>query len=288
MREDLGVVLNRGERLLLDGSMGALLSMRGLPPGVMPEAWLWERPEAVQQVHAEYAAAGARLVTTNSLGGSSLRLAEAGLQERVRETNYQAAWLARQAVGDDVWVAGSVGPTGSLLEPYGDLTIAQAEDAFCEQVLGLAEGGADVLLIETHFDLEEACCALRVAHELTTLPAWVTFAFNRRGRTIMGLRPAEAAERLESLGAEAIGANCGDGPEAVLAGLQGLAGHTSLPLIAQANAGMPRSEAGLAVWDLTPAGMVAYAQRYVDLGAQLVGGCCGSTPDHIRALAALF
>jgi 5-methyltetrahydrofolate--homocysteine methyltransferase len=288
MREELRAVLRRGERLLLDGSMGALLYMRGLPPGVMPEVWLWERPEAVQQVHAEYAAAGARLVTINSLGGSSIRLAEAGLHGRVRETNHRAARLAREAVGDEVWVAGSVGPTGRLLEPYGELTVAAAEAAFREQVLGLAEGGADALLIETQHDLEEACCALRVALEWTSLPALVTFAFNTRGRTMMGLRPSAAAERLEALGAAAIGANCGDGPEAVLAALRGFAGCTALPLIAQANAGIPRAEGGQTCWDVSPEQMMAHAQSFIEQGAQLVGACCGSTPAHIRALAALF
>ncbi len=287
MRSDLSAVVARGERIVLDGGMGALLQGRGLPAGAMPETWVWQNPAAVQQAHAEFVAAGARLVTTNTVGANAISLVAAGLEGRVRETNRRAAELAREAVGEDVWVAGSVGPTGRLLEPYGELTLAQAENAFREQILGLGDGGVDVILVETQHDLDEACCALRLARDLTTLPVWVTFAFNRRGRTLMGVRPALAAERCAALGAMAVGANCGDGPEAVLAALKGFAGHTSLSLIAQPNAGMPRAEAGVAVWDLTPDEMSDYAGRYLALGAQLVGGCCGVMPEHIRAIAAL-
>lgn len=289
MRKDIRDVLNAGAFVLSDGGLGTMLQSKGLPAGVMPEAWNQEKPEIVQSVHRAYAAAGSQSVTTNSFGGNRIRLTEGGLGDQVVEINRLAVELAREAVGDEVWVAGSVGPTGKLLEPYGALTQEKAESVFAEQVIALAEGGADLILVETQHDLEEASCAVRMAKEHTDLPVFCTFAFNEKGRTMMGMKPQDAAQRMEELGVDAIGANCGDGPAAILAGLQGFHGATELPLIAQSNAGIP--QAGVdsqTTWDVTPEQLVEAAQEFLAQGARVIGGCCGTGPAHIAALAGLM
>lgn len=289
MRKDIRDVLNAGTFVLNDGAVGTMLQAKGLPAGVMPEAWNQEKPELVQAVHGAYAAAGSQSVTTNSFGGNRIRLTEGGLGDQVVEINRLAVELAREAVGDDVWVAASVGPTGKLLEPYGALTREEAESVFAEQIVALAESGADLILVETQHDLEEASCAVRMAKEYTDLPVFCTFAFNEKGRTMMGMKPQDAARRMEELGVDATGANCGDGPAAILAGLQGFHEATQLPLIAQSNAGIP--QAGVDVqttWDLTPEQLVEAAQEFVTQGARVIGGCCGTTPEHIAALAELM
>jgi len=286
LRESILSVLARGELIICDGAMGTMLDSLGLPVGTLPELWNLENPDAVKSVHSAYAQAGAQIVTTNTCGGHRLRLKDVGLANEARRINRIAAELAREAVGDDVWVAGSVASTGHLLEPLGDLTIAAAEELYAEQVQGLAEGGADIILAETHFDIEESCAVVRMTKEHSDLPVFCTFSFNPKGRTIMGLRPAIAAQRALDAGASVVGANCGDGPEAIIAGLEGMQGVIDLPLMAQANAGIPRAgEHAAAVWDVTPEKMADYAEQFVKIGAQIVGGCCGTNPDFIAAIA---
>ena len=284
-----GSLLGRPGVILGDGAMGSSLIARGVVPGLPPEVWNKERPAAVQEVHRAYVEAGARFLTTNTLGSNRLLLGEVGLAKCSAELTRRGARLAREVAGDDVWVAGSVGPTGQLMDPYGPLSVPQAEELFAEQALALAEGGADFILIETHHDIEEACCALRAARQHTGLPVFCTFAFDARGRTMMGLRAGEAARRIEEAGGDAVGANCGQGPAAILAALEGMAGATSLPLIAQANAGIPQvGEGSRTVWDVTPTQMVEHARAFVSLGARIVGGCCGTGPEHIAAMSSAF
>jgi len=293
MRESILAVLERGELVIGDGAIGTMLQAHGLPAGTMPELWNEERPEIVLAIHRAYLDAGAEIITTNTFGGNRLRMTEAGLVERGAELIRLGTSLAREAAGDRAWVAGSVGPTGQLMEPYGTLTIALAEEVFAEQVSVIAEGGADLLLIETQHDIEEALCAIRAAKASTSLPVFCTFAFNASGRTMMGLRPSEAAARAQEAGADVVGANCGDGPAAILAGLEGMRGATrrcrdltaSLPLMAQSNAGVPQVDAsGQSVWDVGPEEMVEHVRAFIALGARVVGGCCGSGPEHIAAM----
>ena len=279
--------LSAGQVIIGDGAMGTQLQARGLPAGTMPELWNAEHPEIVQAIHRDYLEAGARIATTNTFGGTRSRLAGAGLADRLVELNRKAVEIARAAVDGRAWVAGDVGPTGQLMEPYGDLTVAEAEAVYREQVTVLADAGVDFILIETMNDIEEALCAVRMAREHTTLPVFCTFAFDVRGRTIMGSRPGDAARRAADAGAHAVGANCGDGPAAVLAGLTGMREAVDLPLIAQANAGIPQVGAGgTSVWDVTPEQMAAHARTFVETGARIVGGCCGTGPAHIAAIAA--
>jgi len=287
MREKITEVLKRGEIVISDGAIGTMLQAKGLAGGTMPEAWNLENPEAVMEVHRAYVAAGAQSITTNTFGGNRIRLQEGGLADRLPEINWRAVLLAKEAAGDRAWVAASVGPTGHLLEPLGDLSIAQAEAIYAEQISLLAEAGADVILLETHHDIEEACCALRMAKAHTNLPVFCSFAFDARGRTMMGLRPEVAARRIQEEGGDAVGANCGSGPAAILAALEKMHGATDLPLIAQSNAGIPQVGASHeTVWDVTPEQLAAHIQTFIALGARFIGGCCGTTPAHIAAIVA--
>jgi len=180
-----------------------------------------------------------------------------------------------------------VGPTGQLLEPLGELSVAQAEEAYAEQVAVLAEAGADLIKIETMNDVEEACCAIRMAKQHTTLPISCTFAFDARGRTLMGARAAEAARRAIEAGADIVGANCGAGPSAVAVAILAMARATSAPLLAQANAGIPQADShSHGHWDVTPEQMGVHAHDFVSAGAQLVAGCCGTTPAHVAVMVA--
>lgn len=284
--ESVCQTLAGGELILGDGAVGTLLQARGLPPGAAPEVWNEGNPDEIVAVHCAYVQAGAQYVTTNSFGGSRIRLSEIGLGHRVFETNRLAAELARQAAAGRAWVAGSIGPTGRLLEPFGDLSIAEAEDVFAEQIAGLLAGGVDLFVVETQHDLQEAGAALRMARQQTNLPVFCTFAFDSRGRTMMGLRAAQAASQMEAWGADAVGANCGEGTQAVAVALEQMRGVTKLPLVARANAGIPHlGDDARAVWDVHPDEFAGQSCRFVELGARIVGGCCGSNPEYIVAMA---
>jgi 5-methyltetrahydrofolate--homocysteine methyltransferase len=273
--------------LVADGAMGTMLQAYDLPAGTLPELWNVEHPEVILAIHRAYRQAGAEIITANTFGGNRLRLAEAGLAEQSVELTQRGVALAREVAGDGAWVAGDVGPTGQILEPYGNLTVGQAEDAYAEQVVALAQAGADLLLIETEQDIEEACCAVRMARAHTHLPVFCTFAFNAKGRTMMGLRPGDAAMRAQEAGAHGVGANCGEGPLAIIAALEGMRAVTQLPLVAQTNAGVPQMGTGArTIWDVTPEQMAEHVHRFAALGARIIGGCCGTTPAHIAAIAA--
>ncbi len=284
--------LAAGQVIVCDGAMGTQLQARGLTAGTMPELWNAEHPEVLAAIHSDYLQAGARIVTANTFGGNRARLAGAGLADRLAELNRKGVELARAAADGRAWVAGDVGPTGQLLEPYGELSVADAEDIYREQVAVLAEAGADLIFVETMSDIEEALCAVRMARAHTTLPVFCTFAFNARGRTMMGLRPGDAARRAADAGAHGVGANCGEGPDAVLAALTGMREAVDLPLIAQPNAGIPQvsAESGRCtqrtVWNITPEQLAVHARAFVEAGARVVGGCCGTGPEHIAAIAA--
>jgi 5-methyltetrahydrofolate--homocysteine methyltransferase len=278
--------------VLLDGALGTELMARGLPQGTCPEAWNLEMPSVVKAVHADYFEAGADMVSTNSFGGSRIKLAGHGLENRFAEVNMAAARLAREAAPEGRYVAGSMGPTGKFLKPQGEFTEDEFESAYAGQARALADGGVDVLLIETQYDLREALCALRGARMAASLPVFVTMTFNTVPRgffTLMGDTVARCVKELEKEGARAVGANCTLNSEQ-MTGLVGvMRQETGLPLIAQANAGKPVLE---------PDGRVSYSQRLedylrcvpdlVEAGAQLIGGCCGTNPAFIKAMAGLI
>jgi 5-methyltetrahydrofolate--homocysteine methyltransferase len=271
--------------LIGDGGIGRMLHARGLPAGEAGELWNVTRPEEVSAVHRAFIEAGSQLVQTNSFQGSRISLARAGLEERVRELNLAAARLAREAAGEKVFVAGSIGPSGEILEPVGDLPLAEARAAFEEQAAALTEGGVDGLIVETFFDLEEAKVAVEAARA-TGLPVLASMAFGRGGKTVFGVEAGRAAEELSALGVEVVGANCGDvSPGEMVSVLRAMRKATSLPLLAQPNAGRPELREGETVYLEKPEAMAAAAEEFRALGAGLIGGCCGTRPEHIAAIS---
>jgi len=277
-----------GGPVLLDGGMGTLLQDRGLDDGGSGELWNVDRPDAVRECHTAYAQAGARILTTNTFGGTRPRLQMHGLEDRVHELNQAAALVAR-AVADEhgALVAGDLGPTGELLEPLGTMSPADAQEIFAEQLRGLRDGGIDLVLIETMSDLGEVQAALAAAAEVVPdLPVVATLSFDTNLRTMMGVRPGDAVAALAASGADAVGANCGRGPEEMetIAGQLAEARPEGLLLVAQSNAGLPQVVGDHFEYDKTPADMAEHAQTLHTLGIDLVGACCGSTPAHIAAI----
>jgi len=273
---------------LFDGAMGTMLQNAGLEAGESGERWNLDRAEAVAEIHRGYAAAGSVLVTTNTFGGTAPRLAAAGLEDRVAEVNAAAVRIAR-SVADEfgALVAGDVGPTGELIEPLGTLSAAEAQAIFAEQIEALAGAGADLILGETLSDLAEAEAALAATRDVAPdLPVMVTMSFDTNLRTMMGVRPGDAVTRLAAAGADAVGANCGRGPEEmeVIAAEMAQARTGDLLLVAQSNAGLPQVVGDHFEYDATPGDLAAHAGRLAGLGIDLVGGCCGSTPGHIAAM----
>jgi methionine synthase I (cobalamin-dependent) len=280
--------------VFIDGAMGTLLFEMGLEQGAPPELWNVEFPERIQEIHSRYIAAGSEIILTNSFGGTHYRLKLHHLQDQVYELNKAAAENARAAADKAphfVAVAGSMGPTGELLEPMGTMTFEQAKEAFAKQARGLVDGGVDVLWIETMSHLDEVIAAIegaRVASSANPLPIVATLSFDTNGRTMMGVTAAEAITTLRQFDLAAIGANCGQNLPDTMAAVQAMhAVDPGIPLIAKANAGIPHwSENGQLVYDGTPEVMAGYAYHVQQMGAKLIGACCGSTPDTIQAMHA--
>ena len=271
-----------------DGGIGTMLQQAGLEGGEVPEVWNVERPEDVGAIHRAYAQAGAAYLTTNTFGGSAPRLQMHGLEDRVHELNRAGARIAREAVGDSgALVAGSVGPTGELLEPLGLLTADEARAHFAEQVRGLADGGADMIVIETLSDLGEIQAAVAGARDAAPgLPIMATMSFDVHLHTMMGVSPRQAVRELAAIGVDAAGANCGRGLDEMLSVMREMVENRpgSILLASQSNAGLPHFVGGEMRYDATPQDMAAHALRMRDLGVQIVGACCGSTPDHVASM----
>lgn len=288
MNKDILTRMQSGSVIVADGAMGTMLQAAGLPPGVSPEGWLLDNADAVCDVHRAYVEAGANLVLTCTFGGTRARLERSGLAERLTEINQRAVEIAREAAGSEAYVAGDIGPLGEFLAPLGKMTYEQAVAIFAEQAAALAQAGVDVLYIETMSDLNEVRAAVAGAQQAgLDIPIFATLSFDSHGRTNMGVRPEQAAETLVSLGVAAFGANCGatlEMTEGAVAKMHAVAPQASL--IAKPNAGKPHMAGREVVYDATPEDMAEYASRFVALGARVVGGCCGSTPAHIAAIAA--
>jgi 5-methyltetrahydrofolate--homocysteine methyltransferase len=280
--------LRRGDVLVGDGAWGTQLMLRGLPPGQPPEWFALHQPETIEEVARLYVEAGADLVTTDTFGGTSFRLKLHGLDGERERVNRQAVEAVKRAVGARSLVAASVGPSGQLLEPYGELSPDAVEEAFAEQIAVLASAGADVLCIETMGDLTEATCAVKAAKaKAPALPVMATMTFERTPRgyfTVMGVSVERAVAGLEAAGADVVGSNCGTGIEDMIEVARAMTRATRLPLLIQPNAGLPESREGQVVYNQTPETMAARVPELLDLGVAIVGGCCGTTPDHIRAI----
>ncbi len=285
MELSLREYLGQGKSLIADGATGTMLMAAGLPAGTAPELWNVEQPEKILALHRAYLQAGSQIILTNTFGGTRLKLAKVGLGERVRELNLAAAALAKQAAAGKAYVAGDVGPTGELMKPMGPLTYEQALETFAEQAAALAEGGVDAIWVETMSDLAEAKAAVAGARQACDLPVFCSLSFGRRGRTMMGVSAKQAVKELWPLGLTAIGANCGEGLEMIPDVLSQM--HEAAPeavLIAKPNAGLPRLVGGQTVYDVSPADFSGHINQFIDLGAQIVGSCCGSSPDYIQAI----
>jgi methionine synthase I (cobalamin-dependent) len=274
--------------LLADGATGSNLFERGLQSGDAPELWNADHPDRVAELHRAFVEAGADIILTNTFGGTRHRLKLHNSEHRVAELNEEAARIARaeaDAAGRTVLVAGSMGPTGEILEPLGPLSLDAARDAFTEQAAALARGGADLLWIETMSSVEETEAAVAGARK-TGLPTVATLSFDTNGRTMMGITPAELAGLHRKHDLAACGSNCGTGPSELVACIVNLAtaSEPGAVLIAKANCGIPQFIDGEIRFNGTPELMAQYACLSVDAGARIIGGCCGTTPHHLRTM----
>jgi 5-methyltetrahydrofolate--homocysteine methyltransferase len=287
MKTTLTELLTTGRPIVADGGMGTMLFNAGMPRGQAPERWNIERPDVVREIHAAYVEAGAQIILTNTFGGNRIRLEMHNLAERTALFNMAAVQLARieaDAAPQPVMVAGSMGPTGTMLEPHGELSFDEAVSAFEEQARAL--NGVDAFWIETMSDLEEVRAAITGCRNANAdIPIVATMTFDSKGRTMMGVKPEQAVKALSDMGVIALGANCGNGPAEIEGVIEKMRQSGSNTLIAKANAGLPHMHDEVAVYDATPEVMAGYAKRVLERGARIVGACCGSTPHHIRAIA---
>jgi 5-methyltetrahydrofolate--homocysteine methyltransferase len=269
--------------------MGTQLHARGLAPGECPEKWCLDKPGLVRSVHQAYRDAGSLIVETNTFGGNRYKLSHYGLGADAEAINRAGAALAREVAGDTQYVMASMGPTGLFMEPYGDETEAAFYEAFAEQARAFEAGGADAVIVETMMAIEECCVAVRAVRENTGLTCLASFTFDPQPdggyASMMGVTPEQFAEQAQAAGAQIIGANCGTGPDHMIAIIGRLRAVTKAPLIAMPNAGMPELVCGETVFPESPEEMASKVGRLVAAGASIIGGCCGTTPAHIAALA---
>jgi methionine synthase I (cobalamin-dependent) len=273
--------------LVLDGATGTLLQRFGLPLRQAPESWVVENPAMVYAAAEAYVNAGADIILTCTFGGTAARLSEAGLDAQAFEINQRAAQLAKEAAQGHALVAGSIGPLGRLQLVLGGMTYAEAVDQFAAQAQALAMGGVDLFEVESFSDLQEIQAALEGVRQVSALPIFATMSFDTNGKTLVGITPTLAAKELHRLGATALGANCGHGPWDVAGIVHEM--HAAEPgaiIIAKPNAGLPEVTAGTPVYPVEPARFALLARDWVRAGARMIGGCCGSTPQHISALRA--
>ncbi len=267
-----------------DGAMGTMLYARGIFLNRCFDELNLTSPALIAEIHKQYLDAGAEVLTTNTFGANRYKLQPHGLEDKVQELNQRGAAIARQVAGDSAWVAGSVGPVGGQLHPLGPLDPPEVEAAFREQILGLAAGGADLIVLETFHALPEMGAALRAARGAAELPVIASFSFDHNRLTNIGVSPEEAAAFAEIEGADVIGVNCSTGPNDVLEVVERMVRITKKPIAVQPNAGLPREVQNRLIFLATPEYLAEYARRFIQSGASMVGGCCGTTPEHIKQM----
>ncbi|MCT4627764.1 homocysteine S-methyltransferase family protein [Halodesulfovibrio sp.] len=283
---DFRSALSSGEFIFFDGAMGTMLQARGLTAGVSPEVWCMSNPEVLQGVHCDYARAGATVLTTNTFGGTSFKLPEG--MDVVGFNREMAAAAKRAAVesGREVYVAGSVGPTGHFLRPLGDLEFSELVDAYKDQITGLVEGGIDLVICETHFDVAELRAAVVAVREVCDLPVGASMTFEN-GMSLTGSSPEVFVETMLNMGVDFVATNCSAGPEQMVSVVQEMLDYSTVPVLVMPNAGLPElDEDGSTVFRLDPESFATQTKVFAEMGARCLGGCCGTTPEHISALAA--
>ena len=281
--------LNGGEILVADGATGSNLQKMGLKPGRPPEDLIIDDPDTILNLASSFAEAGSDIILTCTFGGTRMRMKDSKYQDRTPEVNMRAAEIARKAASrrNGGLVAGSMGPVGALIEPYGPLKADDVKATFAEQAKALADGGVDLLLIETMFAFEETDAAFEGARSMTDLPVVVSFSYDRGTRSMMGVKPKDVIKRYSEMGATLVGANCGTTLENMEAVVKEYAAtEPNFPLWVKPNAGVPHMdiETEQGVYDMGPEDMARFSLRYVELGARVVGGCCGNTAEHIAAI----
>jgi 5-methyltetrahydrofolate--homocysteine methyltransferase len=284
--------LKKEKILVSDGAWGTFLQAKGLKAGECPELWNLEHPEAVFNIARSYIEAGSNMVETNSFGGSSIKLAHYGLQDKAYELNKAAASISRKAAGPDHYVLGSIGPSGKILM-MGEITEEALFESFSEQARGLKDGKADAIIIETMSDIEEARTAIKAARSSTDLEVICTMTFEKTKtgefRTMMGFSPSDMVQQLKSEKIDIIGANCGNGFEDMIGIVREIRNaDPDIPVLVHANAGIPVYKDGQTVFPETPEQMASYVHNIIDAGANIIGGCCGTTPAHISKLKGMI
>ncbi|MEQ8330179.1 MAG: bifunctional homocysteine S-methyltransferase/methylenetetrahydrofolate reductase [Longimicrobiales bacterium] len=277
-------LIDDGRVHVFDGAMGTLLYGRGVFVNVCYDQLNLDRPELVRSIHEEYVAAGAEILETNTFGANPVKLSSFGLAERTAEINRKAVALARAAAGDHAVVAGAIGPLGIRIEPWGPTSLDEAQAHFGTQIDGLLEGGVDGFVLETFSDLAELECAVRAVRQRSPLPIVAQMTVGQDGTTSYGTDARQIPGSLEALGVDVVGLNCSVGPSVMLDALEDMAEVTGLPLVAQPNAGLPRTVGDRKIYLASPEYMAQYAHRMIEVGVRFVGGCCGTTPEHVRAL----
>ena len=282
--------IKNGDVLVSDGATGTNLQQRGLARGEATESWVLNRPQEILALAQSFVAAGADLILTCTFGATSIRLQAANLQDQVEAINLRAVEIARQAVSPSKgFVAGSIGPTGQMLQPYGTLSYDEAFAAYKQQATLLAQAGVDLLVIETQFDINEAKAAVMAVRSVSDLPLVCSVSFDRGKRTMMGVSPAQVAQEIGALAVDLLGINCGRSLEDNLAALKLLRAETDKPLWFKPNAGLPKlDDSGQPVYDVTPSDMAEQVPAWLAAGAQVVGGGCGTSPSHLAAIAAVI
>jgi 5-methyltetrahydrofolate--homocysteine methyltransferase len=280
-------LLQKNNILISDGATGTNLQQRGLDRGKPPEVWVLEKPEKIIKLNKDFIAAGSNILLTCTFGASPIRLAQNNLEGKTAEINQKAVLLTKKATeGTQVLIAGSMGPLGHMLKPYGDLEIETANNNYKEQALALDQAGIDFFLVESQFDLNEVKIALESIQQVSTLPIVCSFSYDRGTRTMMGVKPSQTATELTGFGLTAIGINCGKSLEDNLSSLIQLKQATQLPIWFKPNAGLPKlDDSGKPVYDITPEDMGNQVHKWIDAGANIIGGCCGTSPAHLKSIA---
>jgi 5-methyltetrahydrofolate--homocysteine methyltransferase len=275
------------EHLVSDGATGTNLIARGLPNGMTAETWVLDQPDQIIKLHMDFISAGADIILTCTFGASSIRLRGSPLEGKAIQVNRKAVEIAQAATkGTQTYIAGSLGPVGQLLKPYGPLSGEEVKEAYAQQANAISEAGADLLVIETQFDMGEIKAAIDGVRSVSELPLVVSLSYDRGIRTMMGISPTQAGKELELLPVDVIGINCGRSLSENFQNLIELRQNTTKPIWFKPNAGLPRIDSqGSTTYDTSPEAMGEQVQAWLEAGAQIIGGCCGSSPDHLKQIS---